>query len=208
MIFEGLPKLWLVAAIALSTAIGLGCTSDPPSLAVKVCADYEVFEEIEGVRVQLLNAEREILHSSVVPLVLCPEDRLRELPYTVRFRDLREGVSLVQVIALHEGVSFARTERRVEGPGEVTISLREGCEGVTCSLGQTCVTEDCEWTPTGSDSECTGTTIDEPDDEEDAGGGAGGGEAEDIGAGDGDIGEGVDAGPVPPRYCPPEEASL
>ena len=140
--------------VALAPLAATGCSTEPTDLTVRVCGDYAVPDDLEAVRIELLNEDREMLHSAVRDLVVCPEDRIRPLPQELTFRDIDEEVSLVKVMAISGGVAFARTERRVDAFGEFTITLSRDCRGANCALGQACISGQCEWTPTGSDEEC------------------------------------------------------
>ncbi len=200
-----LAKSTFLAGLILATVIS--CTGDPDGMSVEVCGDIAVPDELEAIRIHLLNEEREILHSGVRDLLICPEDRIRPLPQTVNFREIDESVALVEIIALYEGVAITSTERRVESFGDFRVSLSESCRGSQCSLGQTCIVDSCEFTPTGSDETCRESVTSVPDAGTDAGDVATGSDpptdVDDADAGDTDTGPPAEE----PRYCPPDDDS-
>ncbi len=180
------------ALFLLSIFLVGACTSDPTDLSVEVCGNFEVPDEVDALRITLLDAERNQLRASVLPLLECPADRIRPLPQRTTFRDVNPNTELVLIAALHDQVVIARTERRIEELGEVRINLSTSCRGSQCTLGQACVGGTCVWTPTGSDVNCSGSPLDESD--------AG---ISDVGV-PSDAGEGEQTAP-PPRYCPADE---
>lgn len=200
------PSTRLLAGLLLLCAVGAGCTHDDDTVDVQVCGDFVVPDDLEAVRVHLLSEERENLHGGVRRLLQCPEDRIRSLPQTVSFRQVDEDIHFVEVVGIKEGVTIARSERRIEERGAFSITLSQDCRGMQCSLGQTCIRGQCEWTPSGPDEDCIEATTDATDagidaDTEDFD--ADRADANDEPPDAGDL-EGDDAGTDEFRYCPDE----
>ncbi len=187
--------LLLSGFLALLTVFGTGCPSGPTDLTVQVCGDFSVPGDIQGLRVEIHDADRQRLHSTYRDLLECPADRIHPLPQSVTFLNVHSDAALVLVSVLEDDVVVARTERRIDELGQMTISLPQSCRGVQCTLGQACVDGECRWTPTGSDSSCL------PAPAQDAG-------FTDTTAPEPDVADSPDAGePVDlPRYCPVDES--
>ncbi len=144
---RGLSKRVLGVCCLLS-GLAWGCGPRGDVIEVKVCGDVVLPEEVDAVRVSVLDAERNELRAGTRELVLCPQDRLLTLPQTVEFEGVDAVNAWVVVQGLKDGVSVMSYERRatlstslVE---QVTMALTRDCIGVQCTLGQTCVDGQCE----------------------------------------------------------------
>ena len=194
-----LHRFWLL--LLLSVTLCLGCIGEESDLSIEICSDFTVPDDLQGLRITVLDNERNTLHVTVHELLLCPEDRIRPLPQTVRFLDAHPDAALVAVAGLQDDVVVVRTERRLDERGRIRINLPRSCQGMQCSLGQACVAGQCQWTPTGTDLSCTrGPEPDEELSSEEPSGDDG--EEEDGEEEDGEEEEPQEPGP---RYCPPED---
>ena len=187
-------------ALLLCGCWGLsGCPGEPPLLAVSVCGDVLVPDQVDAVRVSVLDSDRNEFASGVLQLVECPADRLKDLPQVLEFTP---PVGEVRVVAqaLKGGVEVARSERSVADASEgasVTVALQVSCFGLTCPIGKTCVDGTCELVADANGVACSSGQADpgpdagapEPDPDPDLD------PVSDAGMGD--------AGSAP-RYCDPE----
>ena len=150
-------------ALMLCGCWGLsGCPGEPPLLAVSVCGDVSVPDQVDAVRVSVLDANRDEFASGVLQLVECPADRLKNLPQVLEFTP---PVGEVRVVAqaLKGGVEVARSERSVADASEgasVTVALQTTCIGLTCPIGRTCVDGACELVADANGSPCSSSQVD------------------------------------------------
>lgn len=189
------------AALAVFVAVAVaGCLREPPRVEVTVCGDVGIPDEIDAVRVSLLDADRAEVASGVRELVRCPEDELRPLPQVFDFQPVDLVNAWVVVQGLEGDVERVRFERRASLSSDqvelIKMGLTRTCVGIQCPLGQTCVGGECELAP---EAEFEGICGAPPVTLEDMAA------AQDMSAPPaGDMGE-VDAGPPAPKYCPPED---
>ena len=191
--------------LILGTALALGACPQEPALTVEVCSDMRAPDEIDGVRLVLLDdAHDRELWSGFYSLINCEENRVEQLPQRYDAPALSRPVWLV-ASGLLDGVEVVRVETRVKGPlpGGLTVvpvSLVRDCLGqLSCPLGQTCVgPSGCEVVPVFEEAPMACAAPPEPD-VPDAGGLA---DAPDDDAPNAeDVEDAEDAGPVP--LCPP-----
>lgn len=197
------PRLWLMALVMSTLPYALmGCGRAEGDVEIEVCSDASVPDQIDSIRVSVLDAERQELVAGVRDLVVCPEDRLLTLPQTIVFDGVDAPDAWVVVQGLRDDVVVARFERRVALSTQesefVRLGLTAACLGVTCPLGQTCVDGTCEVAPRAEPEGVCGEQPDPPEM----------GEEMDMqmppamDMGMPDMGE---MGPPPPKYCPVEE---
>ncbi len=138
--------LWPIAA---------ACGPDSTVVGVELCGDVQIPEDIDAVRVSILDAERNSVTAGTIELLQCPGSQQLELP---QITELEAPIGEVWIVAqgLQEGVSVITSERRlrVEEDGrapEVLLGLTRSCMRVTCALGQTCIDGTCDDAPWETD---------------------------------------------------------
>jgi len=209
------PGPFAVACIA-ALVLSVGCSDDQPRVRVEVCGDADVPRRLDGLRVSLLDADREPRREAVIELLECPEAEVSFLPQSVSFRPF-DGRAWAAVQGLDDGRPVARFERRLELNSEestsVQLALNRDCRGVSCPPGQTCIGGDCELaprspsTPTRCESGRENDTLPDSGDpsDTDVEMDADGMGTDDVGpdASGADVGGRADTGPPPAlRLCP------
>jgi len=185
----------------VGTALALGACPQEPALTVEVCSDMRAPDEIDGVRLVLLDdAHDRELWSGFYSLINCEDNRVEQLPQRYDAPALSRPVWLV-ASGLLEGVEVVRVETRVKGPlpGGLTVvpvSLVRDCLGqLSCPLGQTCVgPSGCAVVPVFEEDPMACAALPEPDIPDAA-------QADDVSVDAVDDADIEDAGPVP--LCPP-----
>ncbi len=149
-----------------------GCGPPSDTVLVEICGDVRISEDIDAVRISILNADRSEHRTGTLDLLNCGSEQLA-LPQN---SELEAPVGDIWVVAqgLQGGVEVAHTERRlnIEESGkaqDAVLSLTRACMRITCSLGQTCIDGACEQAPWADEEvSCSGGAASE---------GAGGGTA-------------------------------
>lgn len=128
----------------MAAALALTACPQEPALTVEVCSDMQAPDELDGVRLVLLDdAHDRELWSGFYSLINCEENRVEQLPQRYDAPAFSRPVWLV-ASGLLGGVEVVRVETRVKGPlpGGLTVvpvSLLRDCLGqLSCPLGQTC----------------------------------------------------------------------
>lgn len=153
-----MQRVLVASALTLFVA---ACARPSDVVVIEMCGDVEIPEDVDAVRISILDAERANYNDGMLELLRCPGDEIRELPQTVEL-DAPVGDVWIAVQGLQDGVEVLRSERRavVSSRGaapEVLVGLTRSCMRVTCPLGQTCIDGDCEQAPWESDeSMCSG----------------------------------------------------
>lgn len=134
----------MVALLLWASQSG-GCldTSDTP-LTVVACTSLDSTTTIDAMRIALLDSDLQTILDGVYMLEAHDKRRLStEL-------QAPSNTSWVRVEGLVDGVSQIRFERRIDNPKNlqpVEMPLTQGCYGVACRSGQTCVTGACTIAP-------------------------------------------------------------
>ena len=143
------PTLLLMLPLALGASALLGC-AEQAELAVTVCGDLVVPEDVDTIRISSRDADGSSSLGGVVELLECPSGQTTQLPidYVI---PAEEGERWIVAQALRDGVEVGRVETRVSaassGTTSVTLQLARSCLGTSCPLGQTCLGGTCEITP-------------------------------------------------------------
>lgn len=140
----------LAALISLAM---MACDDTSGQLQVELCGDVLIPQDVDSVRVSILDHERQEVRAGVQELVDCPN--MRALPITQRINFSAYDDTELWVVAqgLRQGVEIMRFERRYrpnqedQPDGPITLGLTRACLGVFCPLGQTCVQGRCELAP-------------------------------------------------------------
>lgn len=137
---------------ALAALFAGGCQGEPADLTVEVCGDVRVPRQVDALRFEVLDADREVVEGRVLELLLCPAGDVRHLPVSADF-PTRQGTTWVAVEALKEGQRVSRYERRLEldggdEPRDVRLAVQETCLGViSCPDSETCAAGRCRPIP-------------------------------------------------------------
>jgi len=148
----------LAVGLALTGGVFAACLQGP-RIQLELCSDLRVPEEIDTMRISLIDeGGHEVSQGLVIldPRSPLPdggcEGELATFPQNLALSG-GSGSSWVRVQGLKDGVEIARAEARVEFPvsGEspASVLLSADCLGVHCPAGQTCVTGACEITQFG-----------------------------------------------------------
>lgn len=188
-------------------------------MTVQLCGDAPVPQQVDAVRITLLDAQREVRRERVVELLQCPEGTVRRLPHSVDF-DPFDGEAWGVVQGLKEGVEVLHYERRVtltaDEPASLSLALNDDCLGVTCPLGQTCIGGRCTRAPYEANSQTVcasakpGGTVPDAGDASDTAADTAPNDRLDTGsAPDADVGGDADTGPTfnPRTLCPSYDAA-
>lgn len=136
------------AMAVIGALMVLGCGPRGDLIQVQVCGDVMLPDEIDAIRVSVLDEARNELRAGTRELVLCPEDRLLTLPQTVEFGGVESADAWVVVQGLKEGIEVMRYARRASLSTsvveQITLVVDRECLGINCVLGQTCVAGECE----------------------------------------------------------------
>ncbi|MEO1272806.1 MAG: hypothetical protein AAFX99_32360, partial [Myxococcota bacterium] len=125
------------------------------------CLALLVPEELDAIRVSILDEARMERSAGVLELVRCPEEELTMLPQTLELVSI-DGPVWVVAQGLSNGIEVARFERRAQdGTGlEIELGLTRDCLGASCAVGQTCIDGTCVIVPFDSEEVvdlCVGT---------------------------------------------------
>ena len=172
-----------------------GCTSDDEPVTVRVCGDLQPPEDVDAIRVVLLDASGNEVRSGVRQLVQCPEDTLRTLPQRFEFRTVPDqGIVVAQALVDEVVIASAKVRSDFEGAKTIDVAINSSCIGAQCSEGDTCIGGACEFVPTDESGLLACPSAPTPSDaalDADDDGHSG---TQDAG-GDTDVDDG-------PRYCP------
>jgi hypothetical protein len=149
---SGHPRAFFLLAL-LATA---GCPSS--NIDFHICGDLGVPDDIDGVRLLVLDQERELISSGVRSLVDDQGAPTDSLPVTGSLRS-GSGSGWAEVQGLSGGVAVITFGRRVgdlEGTPWVDMVLTQDCLGQDCPLGQTCVAGACILAPVGDEAPTCG----------------------------------------------------
>lgn len=140
--------------------LGAGCPNT--DLEFRVCGDLTVPDDIDGVRLLILDQDRRELHSGVRSLVEGSGDggvtSTTDLPTSASLPN-GTGPGWAKVQGLHEGVSVITFERQIgklEDTATVDMVLTADCLGQECPRGQTCVAGVCILAPVNADQPSCG----------------------------------------------------
>lgn len=203
----------LLAVPALAGALAAGCEAEPADLTLQICGDVRVPRQVDALRFEVLDANREVVDSRVLELLVCPAGDVRELPVSADF-EMREGTTWVAVEGLQEGERVSRYERRLQLEGDdtsrdVRLAVQEACLGViSCSESETCAAGRCRPIPREENepAECRPTLLADARGAGDTGPdtGSSAGDAADA---TGDAGDAEDRDTFDPRsLCPSYDA--
>lgn len=148
----------LTAAIGVGFVALLGlvaCDDTSGQLQVQLCGDVLIPQEVDSVRVSVLEANRQEVRSGVQELVDCTQLRALPLSRRINFTSYDDSELWVVAQGLRQGVEIMRFERRYRPSQEqevVELGLTRACLGIFCPLGQTCIQGLCEQAPFTSPS--------------------------------------------------------
>lgn len=157
-----------LAAGALVALSASGCTGDPV-VRLHVCGDARVPEDLDAVRVSLLDETGQEIFSAVKELFVpegaadagapgpdggappdggaCTPGSAEVLPLVFDLHD-GQGRMWVVVEGLKDGVPVVRydaqADQPVRGVADVYAAFSQDCVGVRCAYGQTCAAGRCE----------------------------------------------------------------
>lgn len=153
------PRLHLVCAAVLLASCGPG-----PHLAIEICSDLVVPEDLDAVRLLATHSGDEESLGGFLDL-LDPDRRdddpcpkiVHHFPVDFMLVEGR-GDMLLTAEGLAEGVVKVTGHGRASFPDQggerVVLSLERACIGVTCARGQTCQGGVCDPIPWGDASVC------------------------------------------------------
>jgi hypothetical protein len=189
----------LLPLVVLLLLGATGCTSDDEPVTVRVCGDLEPPDDIDAIRVVILDESGNEVRSGVRPLVQCPEDTLRMLPQRFEFRTVPdEGSVVAQALSDEVVIAGARVRSTFERPSTIEVAIESSCIGAQCGEDETCIDGACEFAPTEESGLLACPTGSTPSDDADLDAETG----SDAENGTEDAGSDADAGP---RYCPGPE---
>lgn len=194
-----LSKAYHGGLAALISLALMACDDTSGQLQIELCGDVRIPQEVDSVRVSILDAQRQEVRAGVQELVDCPNMRALPINQRINFSAYDDTELWIVAQGLRQGVEIMRFERRYrpnqeEQPdGPITLGLTRACLGVFCPLGQTCVQGLCELAPfTNPSSLCKSSVT---PDGADMGMMPDQGPAPDMGQG-GDMGQGSDMGMI------------
>lgn len=148
----------LSAAICVGFVALLGlvaCDDTSGQLQVQLCGDVLIPQEVDSVRVSVLDANRQEVRAGVQELVDCTQLRALPLSGRINFTSYDDSELWVVAQGLRQGVEIMRFERRYRPSQEqevIGLGLTRACLGIFCPLGQTCIQGLCEQAPFTSPS--------------------------------------------------------
>lgn len=182
-------------AVFFASIFSVGCTSDDEPVAIRVCGDVQVPQQIDALRVVVLDESGTEIRSGVRSLLECPEDVVRPLPQRFEFQTTPDrGIVVAEGLSDEVVIARARVRANFNAGDTIDIAVNASCIGAQCPSDKTCIDGMCEFIPS-ADSDLLGCGSAAPS--TDTGTDAADTEPNDTGAGD--VGDADDAGA---RFCP------
>ncbi|HJK96512.1 MAG TPA: hypothetical protein RMF84_04785 [Polyangiaceae bacterium LLY-WYZ-14_1] len=145
------------AALVLVVLGSAGCSDD--EITVVVCGDLAVPDDLDAVRVELLDAELGRIRDGVFRLVPDEIDEGMDAPQAESLPVAPSltrptGRGWVRVVPLLDGVAVGQFDREIlsfDGVASVDAVLDSRCRRSFCPAGQTCIEGNCQVAPLASD---------------------------------------------------------
>ena len=147
-------------AILVGALLTAACGPSSNTVFVDVCGDVQIPQDIDAVRISILNSDRSDYRTGTLELIRCTSEDLalpQETELEAPFGDI-----WITAQGLQDGVEVLRSERRMKiedsGPAQTAFMwMTRSCMRVDCSLGQTCIKGECEQAPFAADEiACSG----------------------------------------------------
>ena len=143
-------------AVVFASIFSVGCTSDDEPVAIRVCGDVQVPQQIDALRVVVLDESGTEIRSGVRSLLECPEDVVRPLPQRFEFQTTPDrGIVVAEGLSDEIVVARASVRANFNGENTIDIAINASCIGARCPSDQTCIDGMCEFIPS-ADSDLLG----------------------------------------------------